>query len=143
MTMPIGATRAAHLGFTLIELLIAAAVLTVLVRLAYPSYKTYVVRTSREAAESQLLQLANVQERIFLNSGAYSTSVTGAYTGQSSGGLGSSGYTTDGTYAISCTSCTATAFTLTATPVSGKTQVGDGNLTVDQSGKRLWGSASW
>jgi Tfp pilus assembly protein PilE len=35
------------------------------------------------------------------------------------------------------------SFTLTATPVSGGNQQGDGNLSINQSGQRLWGSSSW
>ena len=141
--MQLDTARARQIGFTLIELMIVVVVIGILARIAYPSYKQYVVRTSREAAQTQLLQLANLQEKIYLNSGAYTTSVTNAYTGQSAGGLGSTGYTADSNYTITLPGATANSFTLTATPVSGTNQAGDGNITVDQSGKRLWGSASW
>ena len=133
-----------NLGFTLLELMIVVAVIGILIKMAYPSYQNWIVRTSREAAESQLQQLANLEEKIFLNSSAYTTSVTTAYSGQSTGGLGlTSGTTVDGKYTITLPGATATTFTLTATPVTGTSQVGDGNLTIDQTGNRLWGSASW
>ena len=35
---------------------------------------------------------------------------------------------------------TATTFTLTATPVAGTPQAGDGNLTITETGQRTWGS---
>ena len=137
-------------GFNLLELMIVVAVIGVLLKIAYPSYKNYIVRTSREAAESQLQQLANLEEKIFLNSSAYTTSgttvtnVTAAYNGQLTGGLGlTSGQTTDGKYNITATpAATATTFTLQAAPVAGTTQEGDGNVTIDQTGKRLWASPS-
>ena len=132
-------------GFTLIELMIAVAIVAILTMIAYPSYTKYIIRTSREAAQSQLLQLATSQEKIFLNSSAYSSSVTNAYTGQASGGLGvASGKTNDGKYTLPAPSnLTATTFTLTASPVGGSTQAGDGNITINQSGIRTWGASTW
>ena len=88
MTTPTRAAGSRSRGFTLIELLIALAVVAILVRIAFPSYQAYIVRSSRQAAQSELVALANAQERIFLNSNAYTASVTGTYTGQSGGGLG-------------------------------------------------------
>jgi type IV pilus assembly protein PilE len=132
-------------GFTLIELLIAVAIVAILIRIAYPSYMKFVTRTSRQAAESQLQQLANLQEKIFLNSAAYTTNVTSTYTGFSGGGLGlTSGKTIDNNYTITLPSpSSATQFILTATPVAGTTQASDGNITIDQTGNRLWNGASW
>ena len=137
------AVKSTSRGFTLIELMIVVVIVGVLARIAYPSYLKYIVRTSREAAQSHLLELSTVEEKIFLNSSAYTGSVTGAYTGNATGGLGmTSGKSNDGKYTISAAAATNT-FTLTATPVAGKTQVGDGNITIDQSGVRVWGSSTW
>ena len=145
-----GIARSRHRGFTLIELLIALAVVAILVRIAFPSYQAYIVRSSRQAAQSELVALANSQEKIFLNSSAYSSSVTGNYTGQSAGGLGVAATTTcttagrskDCRYTFSV-AATATTFTLTATPVTGTPQAADGNLTITEAGKRTWGSKTW
>ena len=127
-------------GFTLIELLIAMAIVAILVRIAFPSYQAYIVRSSRQAAQSELVGLANAQEKIFLNSSAYTTSVTGAYTGQSTGGLGvTTGKSRDNRYTYTV-AATATTFTLTATPASGTPQAGDGTLTITETGQRTWGS---
>ncbi len=132
-------------AFSLIELLIVIVVLGVLARIAYPQYIKQIVKGSRNSAQSQLLELSNLQEKIFLNSSLYTGSVSNAYTGLSSGGLGITTSTTyDSKYSLSLAPTTAsTSFTLTATPVTGSTQDGDGNLSIDSTGKRLWGSASW
>ena len=145
-----GIARSRHRGFTLIELLIALAVVAILVRIAFPSYQAYIVRSSRQAAQSELVALANSQEKIFLNSSAYSSSVTGNYTGQSGGGLGvaatstcsTAGRSKDCRYTFSV-AATATTFTFTATPVTGTPQAADGNLTITEAGKRTWGSKTW
>lgn len=137
-------------GFTLIELMVVVAVIGILAAIAVPSYRNYVVRASRTAAQSELLELASLQEKIFLNSNGYTGDVTSAYNGTSGGGLGrTSGTTKDGRYALSLAidSAPSQTFVLTATPVAGSTQVGDGNLSVSENGRRLWlapsGSVSW
>ena len=135
-------------GFSLIELMIAVVVIGILVNLAYPSFERYLIRVSREAAQVALLQLAGTQEKIFLNSSAYSVAtdaVTAAYTGTSTGGLGlTSGKSPDGKYTISVDSGgTATTFTLRAVPVAGTLQAGDGEITINQAGTRLWASKPW
>jgi len=137
--------RARQRAFTLIDLLIAVAVVAILVAIAYPSYRNQIIKSSRAGAQSQLIELANLQEKIFLNSSSYTGSVTNAYDGTSAGGLGiTSGKTADGRYTLSLNPTSASAaYTLTATPVPGSTQDGDGNVTIDSSGKRLWGSKPW
>jgi len=143
------AARRRDRGFTLIDLVIAMAIIAVLLKIAFPSYQAYIVRSSRQSAQGELVALANLQEKIFLNSSAYTSSAVGAYTGQSTGGLGlpvgspaTSGKSKDGRYNISATA-TATTFTLTATPKSGTPQAGDGNLTITESNVRTWGSKTW
>lgn len=136
-----------QLGFTLIELMITVAIVGILARVAYPSYTSYVVKSSRAAAQTELLQLAALQEKIYLNSSSYSASVTQSYNGTSgtSNGLGYTSTTSDSKYSLSISTPTGgQTYTITATPVTGKSQDGDGNLTVDQSGKRTWvGHANW
>jgi type IV pilus assembly protein PilE len=130
-------------GFSLIELLIAIALVSILMMVAVPSYFESVKRSCREAAQSELLELSSLQEKIFLNSNAYSSSVSAAYNGSSTGGLGvSSGKSRDGKYQFSV-AVSGASFTLTATPVPGTRQAGDGNLTLTSDGTRTWGSKSW
>ena len=138
--------RAAARGFSLIELMIALVVVSILLAIALPSYNNYVIRAAREQAQTLLLQLAGQEEKIFLNSSAYavnSTAVTKAYDGTSAGGLGlANGKTPDGRYTITIAG-TTTTFTLTATPVTGLSNEKDGNITLDDTGQRKWGTKSW
>ncbi len=60
-------------AFTLIELVIVVAVLTILMMLAVPSYRQYVLRVQRGEAVNMLLQAAICQERVYARSGDYDT----------------------------------------------------------------------
>jgi type IV pilus assembly protein PilE len=133
-------------GFTLIELMIVVAVVGILVVIAFPSYTRYVTRASREAAKGELLQLSNLQEKIYLNSSSYATSITTAYNGRSDGGLGkTSGRTDDNKYALSITPTAGPTqtYTITATPVAATSQAGDGDIAMSSDGTRTWGSTAW
>lgn len=135
-------------GFSLIELLIAMVVIAILIAIAFPSYQRYLVRASREQAQTLLLQLAVLEEKIFLNSTSYvfnDTKVIAGYTGDAAGGLGlTNRMTPDGRYTITlATTSTATTFKLTATPVAGTPQASDGNITIDDAGTRLWNGKAW
>ena len=143
MTAPIKA-RGREGGFTLIELMITVAVIGILAAIAVPSYARYTIRSSRQAVQSELVVLASIQEKIYLNSNAYASSVTTAYNGGSStGGLGvPTGKSRDGKYTFSVTAASAT-YTLTATPVVGSSQSADGALTINAAENRTWGSETW
>ncbi len=130
-------------GFTLIEMLIVVSLITILMTIAVPSYLEYVKRSSREAAQAELTELAGTQEKILLNSNAFSASVTAAYNGTSAGGLGvPSGTTRDRRYLLSV-AVTGGTYTLTATPAAGSSQATDGTLTLNSEGQRTWGSKTW
>lgn len=125
-------------GFSLIELMIAVVVVGILAAVAMPSYRNYVMRAARAAAQTELLEMAGLQEKIYLNSNAYTASVTAAYNSTSAGGLGKTGgQTSDGKYAFGLAG-TGQTFTLTATPVAGSAQAGDGCITIQENGLRQW-----
>lgn len=127
-------------GFTLIELLIVVTIIGILAAIAVPSYSNYVVKASRETAQSELLSLAGLQEKIYLNSNGYTASVPNAYNGTNAtaNGLGrTSGQTTDGKYDLSI-SGVAQSYTLIAKPVTGKKQEGNGCVTIQENGRREW-----
>lgn len=126
-------------GFTLIELMIVVAIVGILAGIAMPSYQQHVIRASREAAQTELMQMAAVQEKIYLNSSSYTAAaITATYTGQSTGGLGISGSSADGKYTYGCV-CNAQDFAITATPNAGTPQAADGNLTINSTGQRIGG----
>ncbi|MBI5436342.1 MAG: prepilin-type N-terminal cleavage/methylation domain-containing protein [Nitrosomonadales bacterium] len=139
-------------GFSLIELMIAVIIVGILAAIAMPSYSNYVIRGSRAAAQTELLDLASLQEKIYLNSNCYTSSVTMTYNGTSAinnctaspvvttGGLGrTTGLTNDGKYTLSITtSGTQQTYTITATPVAGSKQAGNGCLTIQENGLRQW-----
>jgi type IV pilus assembly protein PilE len=125
-------------GFSLIELMVAVVIVGILAAIAMPSYSNYVIRGARAAAQTELLEMASLQEKIYLNSNAYTASVTTAYNGTSAGGLGkTSGQTSDGKYTLGLSGVGQT-YTLAATPVAGSQQAGNGCLTIQENGLRQW-----
>lgn len=132
-------------GFTLIEMMIVVVIVAILAAIAMPSYQEHVVRSARVQAQAELLELSSLQEKVFLNSNAYCASVTTAYNATSTGGLGrTSGQTNDGRYDLSLDITTPSqTYVLTATPVAGGSQADDGNISISESGQRIWGTTSW
>jgi len=144
--------RSNQRGFTLIEMMIVVAIVGILAAVALPSYRNHIIRAARVQAQTELLELAGLQEKIFLNSNNYAFTVTAAYNGTAAGGLGrTSGQTNDGRYNLSLDiTVPSQTFVLAATPAAGGTQVGDGTISISESGKRTCnptcgpqGSASW
>ena len=72
-------------GFTLVELMIVVVIIGILTAIAIPGYSSYRVKSARAAAQTELLQLASLQEKIYLNANAYSPNITTAYDGNATG----------------------------------------------------------
>jgi len=140
-------------GFTLVELMVVVAIIGILSSIAIPSYSNYVIKSARIAAQTELLQLATLQEKIYLNSNSYASSVSAAYNGSVAGGLGhtdksgvASSLTSDGKYTLSLVAdnagtamgASSQTFVLRAVPVFEKAQSGNGCLTLSESGARRW-----
>jgi type IV pilus assembly protein PilE len=60
-------------GITLIELMIVIVVLAIVVGIAVPSYRNYVLRAHRADATAALLKVRAAQERFFLQNNRYAT----------------------------------------------------------------------
>lgn len=142
-------------GFTLIELIITVAVIGILVAVALPSYRQYVVKSNRSAAESFMMTVANKEEQYMLGNSYYAGDVSA---GSALSDLGLSlPSQVSGYYAVTvaCTTttaignCSAVAgapgYTITATP-SGSQASDDtkcATLTLNQQGaKTMSGTAT-
>ena len=60
-------------GFTLVELMVAVAVIGILAGLAWPSYRNYVMRANRSAAQQFMLDITNREEQYMLDARSYAT----------------------------------------------------------------------
>lgn len=111
-------------GFTLIELMIVIAVIAILLGVALPSYRDYVVRANRSEALEILLTTAACQERIYTKLNRYDTAR-----------CDSAATTVNGYYTISMTTSNANQnYALTATPQNSQTEDSCGNLTLTDQG---------
>lgn len=124
-------------GFTLIELVIVIAIIGLLSSVAIPSYLDYVVRTNRADAKDKLTEVIYELERYNTRQRSYTTNMTDlGFSATNS--LFLSG---QGLYSVSIAACGTAAqlqiarcARVTAAPVAGKAQEGDGNLTIDTRG---------
>ena len=123
-------------GFTLIEVMIVVAIIGILAAIAYPSYKQHIISSNRASAEAALEGLANAMEQHYTETGTY----TGAANASGVPTIYATQAPVDGTpkvYNLTI-SATATTYTLTATPISGTTQAGDGFLQLTNTGVKSW-----
>lgn len=63
-------------GFTLIEVMIVVAIIAILVGIALPNYREYVLRSNRAVAKGAILEVASRQEQYFLNNRSYTNLLT-------------------------------------------------------------------
>jgi type IV pilus assembly protein PilE len=84
-------------GITLIELVTVAIVIAILVAVAIPSYRSYLIRTQRSDAKTALLTLRAAQEKFYLQNNRYTDEIT---EDTDAGGLGLPGVSDNGLYRI-------------------------------------------
>jgi len=62
-----------HKGFTLIELMITILIVAILASIAIPSYREYVIRGNRTAAQAVMMEIATRQQQFFVANRTYAT----------------------------------------------------------------------
>ena len=114
-------------GFTLVETMIAVGLLALVLSLALPSYRAYVVRSNRTEALEALLAAAACQERIYTRANAYDTAAC-------------EGNTTNGVYSITiATSNNNQNFVATAAPQGRQSEDQCGSIAIDHTGVKTAG----
>lgn len=111
-------------GYTLIEVMIALTLVAIVLSLAVPSYRNYVVRAGRTEAMESLLAAATCQERIYTHTNAYDQDAC-------------EGNTSNNKYTITvATSNGNQSFVATATPQAAQAEDDCGSLTINQAGAK-------
>lgn len=104
-------------GFTLIELMIVVAIVAILVALALPSFRDVIRKSRRADAMNTIINIQLAQERWRVNNPTYGT--------LASTSLNIAATSPEGHYGVAVSGNTATNYTITATPTTGKDQVND------------------
>ena len=117
-------------GFTLVELLIVVTIVGLLSAIAYPSYRSYILKSHRADALAALSQNQAMLERCYAQNFSYSASCATLPTFPI---VSPQGY-----YLVTLSNQSATSFTLTASATG--TQTADtqcAKLTLDQANQQL------
>ena len=96
-------------GITLMELMIVIVIVGFLAAIAYPNYREFAARAKRNEAKAALLQIAQQQERFYLQNNTYTCDL------QQLGFPVAANFVTDSrSYTVNVTACNANNFTAQA-----------------------------
>ncbi|MDH4125349.1 MAG: type IV pilin protein [Gammaproteobacteria bacterium] len=127
-------------GVTLMELMIVVVILGILTAVAYPNYREFAARAKRTEAKALLLEIANNQERFYLNANSYGTLAQLNYPADPM-------VTDSGSYSVTVVANDASNFTAVATNLLGGSEAarcttftidGRGNKTSTGSIANCW-----
>ena len=120
-----------YTGFTLIELMIVVAIIAVLAAIAYPSYTQYKIRTNRADVQSEMMNIAQRLQSYYVINHNYTSATL-------DNGTTSKDYPiSNPVYRVTLVPSGQT-YTLTAEPISGTVQAGNGNVILDSQGRKCW-----
>jgi type IV pilus assembly protein PilE len=133
-------------GFTLMEIMIVVVILGILAGIAIPAYQTYVERSRRVDATTELMRIAAAQEKFYLQNNTYANEGDlatfikgGTATTDLETQYGYYGITVSGINGASTATAFQQGFVVTATPAADSLQINDTdcrNFVMDQSGTR-------
>src|SRR5262245_61219793 len=113
--------------------MIVVVIIGILAAVAYPSYRQYVIRGNRAAAQAQMMDIANRQQPYFLANRAYATKAQLGYSLNSE---------VVGKYTATSTLGTGSVPSFTITFAAAGSQTSDGNLTLNNEGVKT-PAAKW
>jgi type IV pilus assembly protein PilE len=119
-------------GFTVVELIIAIAIIGILAAIAIPSYQEHLKKGRRADAQQFISQVAQKQQQYLMDARTYAGDL--AELGMATSiPLGVSKF-----YNITVVGVAGPPplFTITATPIAGTAQDGDGALAIDNAGNK-------
>lgn len=112
-------------GLTLIELVVVILIIGVLAAIAIPSYREYVIRGNRRAAQAAMMEIATRQQQFFVANRAYATDEELGYVLPAE-------VVDNYDFDVVPDDGPPPGFEITFTPKGG--QAGDGNLTLNSDG---------
>lgn len=116
-------------GFSFVELMVVVAIIAILASIALPAYRDYVLRTRRVAAQSDMLEIAQLAERFYTANTSYAGFALPAGWDTFPRNSG------DPLYTVALVT-TARTFTITATPAGPQSNEPCGTVSINHQNIR-------